>query len=255
MALFLLLLRVMDEFKDFEIDSRLFRDRPLVTGIVKKRDLAMLGCLILAALVLLNIFMNRTIVAAFLVTLVYCLLMFKFFFWPKIKTSLILALITHNPLAFLLQIYALSFVVSDAVWRNHVPEMLVMCGMFWLPWTAWEIGRKIRVPEDENEYETYSKNLGPRGASAIVLSLVAIDLTLAVVFLFRLHLGMLAIAIGGIPVSAVAVAAAAKMARFMWRPVSESSNFRPVLETFMVTLHAASVAAVLAGRGVDLGIM
>jgi len=253
MALFMLLLRVMDEFKDFEVDSRLFRDRPLVTGVVKKHDLAALAYCILAALLLLNIFMNKTIVIAFLITLVYCSLMFKFFFWPKIKTSLILALITHNPSAFLLQVYAMSFVLSDTVWRNRVPDLLLMCAMFWLPWTIWEVGRKIRAPEDENEYETYSNNFGPRGASAIVLSMIGIVLILAVALLSRLDLGIYALATGGIVLGPAAVAASVKIAGFIRKSVSQRSNFRPVLEKFMVALHVAFSAAVIIGRGIVLG--
>ena len=42
-TLFYLLLRVMDEFKDYELDCRLFPDRPLVTGMVTRKDLTVLG--------------------------------------------------------------------------------------------------------------------------------------------------------------------------------------------------------------------
>lgn len=36
---FLLMLRIADDFKDYELDCRLFKDRPLPSGRVKKRTL------------------------------------------------------------------------------------------------------------------------------------------------------------------------------------------------------------------------
>jgi hypothetical protein len=39
----------------------------------------------------------------------------------------------------------------------------------WLPFAAWELSRKIRVPEDETSYRTYSKVLGWKVASRFSL--------------------------------------------------------------------------------------
>lgn len=45
---FLLWLRIADDFKDYELDCRLFSHRPLPSGRVKKKDLAVFPCADLA---------------------------------------------------------------------------------------------------------------------------------------------------------------------------------------------------------------
>jgi len=54
--LFMLLLRVMDELKDYETDKRLFKNRPLVTGVVLLQDVKLLMYGIMVLLIGLNIF-------------------------------------------------------------------------------------------------------------------------------------------------------------------------------------------------------
>ena len=53
---FLLWLRIADDFKDYELDCRLFAHRPLPSGRVHKKDLALFVTLLIIVTVLLNLF-------------------------------------------------------------------------------------------------------------------------------------------------------------------------------------------------------
>ena len=106
---FLLSLRIADDFKDYELDCKLFKERPLPSGRVKKKDLVIFITLLIIVTVVLNIlFMNNFIY--FCVLYVYGILMSVWFFQKsKIQKSLPLALITHNPVQIILNIYIISF--------------------------------------------------------------------------------------------------------------------------------------------------
>ena len=59
---FLCWLRIADDFKDYELDCRLFKERPLPSGRVTKKDLGIfVGILIAVTLVLNFIFMNNAL--------------------------------------------------------------------------------------------------------------------------------------------------------------------------------------------------
>ena len=101
---FLMILRIADDFKDYETDRRLFPHRALPSGRVKKKDLAIALSFIVTVSVLLNIlFMNN--IGWFLFLYIYGTLMsFWFFKRDKIQNSLPLALVTHNPVMMILNL-------------------------------------------------------------------------------------------------------------------------------------------------------
>ena len=108
---FLMWLRIADDLKDYETDKKLFKDRPLASGRTKIKDV-MIACTIVEAIaVILNvIFMNNLIF--FVILYAYGYLMSKWFFQKdKIQPSLPLALITHNPVQAIVNLYVISFTV------------------------------------------------------------------------------------------------------------------------------------------------
>ena len=63
---FLCWLRIADDFKDYELDCRLFAHRPLPSGRVKKKDLAIFVSILIAVTLVLNlIFMNNFLFCLF----------------------------------------------------------------------------------------------------------------------------------------------------------------------------------------------
>ena len=173
---FLLWLRVADDLKDYETDKHLFPDRPLPSGKTEIKDV-FISCLIfeIIALVLNYIFMPKFIFC--IVLYVYGYLMSKWFFKrKKIQPSLPLALITHNPVQMIINLYIISFTVIkyDLDFINLTTIMTLFTLYF--PALIWEVSRKIKNPKEENDYTTYSKLFGYKKATIFVLILTIMDI-------------------------------------------------------------------------------
>lgn len=173
---FLLWLRVADDLKDYETDKHLFPDRPLPSGKTEIKDV-FISCLIfeIIALVLNYIFMPNFIFC--IVLYVYGYLMSKWFFKrKKIQPSLPLALITHNPVQMIINLYIISFTVIkyDLKFINLTTIMTLFTLYF--PALIWEVSRKIKNPKEENDYTTYSKLFGYKKATIFVLILTIMDI-------------------------------------------------------------------------------
>lgn len=184
---FLLWLRDADDLKDFETDKRLFPDRPLPSGRVYKKDL-MISCTIVQAItVVLNvIFMNNLIY--FAVLYAYGYLMSKWFFQrAKIQPSLPLAVVTHNPVQMIVNLYIISFTVI----KYDIPAFTLYNAMalmtLYFPALIWEVSRKIKAPKDENDYTTYSKLFGYKKATRFVLILTIADIITNFILVFNLN--------------------------------------------------------------------
>ena len=183
---FLCWLRIADDFKDYELDCRLFRERPLPSGRVRKKDLGIFIGLLIAATVLLNvIFMNN--IPFFVFLYVYGTLMSMWFFQKKkIQKSLPLALVTHNPVQMILNIYIISFTVIKYGLNALTLTTVLAAFTLYFPALIWEISRKIKAPEDETEYVTYSKLFGYRRATRFVLILTIADIITNFLLVYRL---------------------------------------------------------------------
>ena len=63
---FLFWLRIADDFKDYELDCRLFKERPLPSGRVTKKDLGIFITILIAITLVLNfIYMNNFLFCVF----------------------------------------------------------------------------------------------------------------------------------------------------------------------------------------------
>ncbi len=173
---FLLWLRVADDLKDFETDKKLFPERPLPSGRVLKKDIV-ISCVIVEAIAfILNIlFMNNLIF--FLVLYFYGYLMSKWFFQrAKIQPSLPLALITHNPVQMIVNLYIISFTVIKYNLNPINLTTIMTLFTLYFPALIWEISRKIKNPKEENDYTTYSKLFGYKRSTRFVLILTIMDI-------------------------------------------------------------------------------
>ena len=182
---FLCWLRIADDFKDYELDCRLFSHRPLPSGRVTKKDLAIfVGSLIAVTIILNFTFLNNFIFFLFLY--IYGTLMSLWFFHKKkIQKSLPLALVTHNPVQMILNIYIISFTcikygLSAITFTNFLAMMTL-----YFPALIWEISRKIRAPKDETEYVTYSKLFGYKKPVKFVLVLTLVDILTNILLVYK----------------------------------------------------------------------
>ncbi len=172
---FLLVLRIADDVKDYDTDQRLFPHRALPSGRVDRRDLAVLLTVVVVVTTLLNVaFMNNLVFFAFL--FVYGTGMSLWFFAKsKIQPNLFLALVTHNPVLMVLNVYVISYGVIAYGLAPFTLTTVLLAWTMYFPGLIWEVARKIRAPQEETEYVTYSKLWGYRKAALFVLGLVWVD--------------------------------------------------------------------------------
>ena len=164
-----LLIRVMDEFKDYQDDLTNYPNRPLPSGRVYRSDLKKLAALCVALILLLSL-TSRNLFFFSILTLGYTVLMLKWFFIePKMRKSLPLAFISHHPIVLFNFVYLILGMIENFPELNWSKLMLIL--PIALIFTNWEISRKIRMPQDETAYTTYSQIWGPRLAISISLFL------------------------------------------------------------------------------------
>jgi 4-hydroxybenzoate polyprenyltransferase len=179
-----LLLRIMDEFKDYQDDLKNFPHRPLPSGAVQKNDLIILG-VICALLIFLLSLRSFHLFAWGVVILIYSGLMLKWFFVEtRMRKSLPLALISHHPIVLINFFYLVITCVDSyqgVSWKWSV-YVLPLCLIF----TNWEISRKIKAPGSENQYTTYSKIWGARNATKFAISLQVIVILCMMFIFFKL---------------------------------------------------------------------
>ncbi len=218
-----LLLRVMDEFKDYDDDLKNFPQRPLPSGKVLKNDLKILAGLCVLVMVLSSLGSISILLAAIIV-LFYTYLMLKWFFIEeKMRKSLPLALVSHHPIVFI-NIFYLLVVMAESI-----PNIDFSKSIYILPipliFTNWEFSRKIRAPKDETSYTTYSKIFGPRFAVSLCL-LIQVIILITVLKIFDL---IQSPHIVSIVFSLLMMISSLRFWKFAWNP-SSSISFKKLAE-------------------------
>lgn len=184
---FLMWLRIADDLKDYETDLRLFPDRPLPSGRVYKKDVVIVCAIVQAVTLLLNFFfMNNFLFCVILYA--YGYLMSKWFFQKaRIQPSLPLALVTHNPVQMIINLYIISFTVIKYGIRPITLINVMALWTLYFPALIWEVSRKIRAPKDENDYTTYSKLFGHVRSTRFVMILTIVDIITNFILVYRLN--------------------------------------------------------------------
>ena len=180
---FLMWLRIADDLKDFETDQKLFPDRPLPSGRVYKKDVVIVCAIVQAITLLLNFFFMNNFLFC-IILYFYGYLMSKWFFQKaKIQPSLPLALVTHNPVQMIINLYIISFTVIKYDIRPITLINVLALWTLYFPALIWEVSRKIRAPKDETEYVTYSKLFGH--VRSMILTIV--DIITNFILVYRLN--------------------------------------------------------------------
>lgn len=252
--LFSLLMRVYDELKDVETDLRLaragdprYKDRAIVTGRVQVADLVALRWTVTALLGALNLTLGFPWpLLAFLGLFAVGWLSFRWFFWPAVSRNLLLAFLTHNPIALLVGAYVVAVYVADfgAASLPSKAALLLLAG--WAPIAAWETSRKVRHPTEETEYQTYSKLLGWRTASLLPAAFVLVGTAalLVVASAAGLGWGYRGVVLVGAMVPLFACV------RFRLAPSPARARLRPFVEIFAAVVHVGLAIALVGRYGV-----
>jgi 4-hydroxybenzoate polyprenyltransferase len=169
----MLLLRVFDEFKDFEDDKINHPERVVQRGIVTLPELSRLGAAIFAGMVLASVPLSWQAWLCFAAVLGFALLMRVEFFVPAwLKRHILTYAVTHQGIVPLLYLYlAVAAIGSVAdIPRAFWYAILMAVGVG----LCYEVSRKFKAPEDETEtLDTYTRRLGPRGAAIVAFLCLA----------------------------------------------------------------------------------
>ncbi len=187
--LFFLQLRIADEFKDFEDDSRFRPYRPVPRGVVSLRELAWVGVGAAAIQLALAIALEPSIVWLLVVAWIYLALMTREFFAPHwLKRHPIVYMTSHMLILPLVDLYATATDWWVAGLRQPPAGLYWFLVVSYLNGIVIEIGRKTRVPADEEHgVETYSALWGTTGALRVWL--FAVLLTAAAAWRTSVRLG------------------------------------------------------------------
>nr|WP_315051288.1 prenyltransferase [uncultured Lachnoanaerobaculum sp.] len=184
---FLLWLRIADDFKDYELDCRLFASRPLPSGRVHKDDLRIFATILIGITIFINILFMRNFIFCLILYTYGSLMAVWFFQRHKIAKSLPLALVTHNPVQIILNIYVISYAIMKYKLPIFDITNLMAVMTLYFPALIWEISRKIRAPKEETEYVTYSKLFGYKKCVDFVFILTWLDILTNIVLVWNLN--------------------------------------------------------------------
>ena len=168
-------LRIADEFKDIEEDTKYRPYRPVPRGLITLRELGWLWALTGVVQALAAWWLDARLLGLLLLNWTYLALMSREFFARQwLKARPVTYLWTHMLIMPLVDFYATA---CDWMTNSGHPSK----GLFWFVIVSFfngvviEVGRKIRSPEKEEAgVQTYSVLWGSARASAVWLTLLII---------------------------------------------------------------------------------
>lgn len=172
--LFFLQLRLADEFKDFEEDSRYRPYRPVPRGLIKLRELGWLWVATGALQLLLALWLAPWLLLVLLIGWTYLALMsVEFFARDWLKARPITYLWTHMLIMPLVDLYATACDWVPAGMKAPPAGLLWFLAASFFNGIVIEFGRKIRAPADEETgVQTYSVLWGRRTATCAWLGML-----------------------------------------------------------------------------------
>jgi len=253
-VLFSLLMRIYDELKDAEADIRLGRagdprymNRPIVTGAVTLDDLVILRWITTAALIVINFPLGGWPLIGFAVLFFVTWLSFKWFFCPVISEHLLLAFLTHNPISLVFGGYIVAVYAGDYGVNTISAWALALMLVFWAPLAAWETSRKIRAPEDETDYQTYSRAFGWKTAPFVPIFFIFLGTMSAILLAIQMQLSWIFPAM----VAAASLIPVYRCIAFRVSPGQKTANIQPYVELYAVVMDLGLLVAVIASHGLD----
>jgi hypothetical protein len=236
-------LRIADEHKDFEDDAAARPYRPVQRGLVSLKELRVVGALTVVAQVAVVLWLDARLLWPLGVVLVYLALMGKEFFVPVwLKARPVAYLLSHQ---IILPLIYLFIGMCDWWVDNGVPPT----GLAWILCMSYcsgmvvEIGRKIRVPGDEEEgVETYSGLWGRRGAVAVWLTVMLLSGVFAALTAKGIGIGALMVGVATI----LFVAAVVVASRFLrTESAGAGGRIEATAGVWTVIVHAAFALALI----------
>jgi hypothetical protein len=194
-----LLVRIFDEFKDAEDDAKYRRYLPVPRGLVTLRELGIVGAVLIALQIVVNLIFFPKMLLIYFVIIAYLSLMGKeFFIAGWLKKHQFWYVVSHMFIIPLIDIYAsgLDWLLAGV---SAPAGLLFFFAVSYMNGIVLEIGRKIRIPEKEaHGVLTYTSMLGTNRAVMYWLAVLFVTLSLSVAASVFAGYGMTAFIVLGI---------------------------------------------------------
>lgn len=164
-----LMVRIVDEFKDYKEDCMYRPYRPVPRGLIKLSELRTLFMICIIMQVVLTITVNtKGIIFLFLLWAYFALMRKDFFLGKIIDKHILFGVLLDEVLMPILVLYLASYIKIDiSLWK-----LLLMS--YIISWIV-EVARKLRCKEDEEKgVKTYTSVLGIKKAVLLLWGLEAI---------------------------------------------------------------------------------
>ncbi len=169
------LLRLFDEFKDAEDDAKWRPYRAVPRGLVSFGEIRALIIFVIAFVIIVNAAVAPKLLVPLALSMAYIFLMWREFFVPAwLRRHPVVYMLTHMVVMPLIDFYTsgLDWIVAGAALPRG---MLLFLALTFTNGCVIEIGRKIRLPENEEEgVETYSALWGRFRAAWIWLGVLTL---------------------------------------------------------------------------------
>lgn len=181
-----LMVRIVDEFKDYEEDCKYRPYRPVPRGLIKLKELKILFIICIILQLILTITCSQNGILYLIILWVFFALMSKGFFIKKILDKHLLLEVTLDELILPIMIlYLANFIPQIYLNYNSSADLTIANSIIFVDPNVWkilvmayiiswivEVARKIRCKEDEEEgVKTYTAILGIGKAMLLIFVL------------------------------------------------------------------------------------
>jgi 4-hydroxybenzoate polyprenyltransferase len=253
---FFLLLRVLDEHKDYALDCQNHPQRVLQSGLITLNHLKVAGLLAVLVQLGASLWLDRGIgqvTFAWLALLAWTSLMAKEFFIPEwLNRHLTWYAISHMLVMPLIVWWLANLAVPGL---ELTTELQTMMALAFVSGFCFEITRKTKGPEEERDsVESYSRIFGTRGSAVLVILLVSA--------MVLNQLGLIHLLAGRVPLWSALVLLAfyllalRQLGAFLRAPSAtlRGKNEAAVALT-MLAGYAVLIGVALAGNGLSLSLI
>ncbi|MCL2354062.1 MAG: UbiA family prenyltransferase [Defluviitaleaceae bacterium] len=231
-----MLMRIADEHKDFEEDSKFRPYRPVQRGLVKLKELRFIGAFLILAQMGMSILIDWRMLGFFaLVCIWFGLMTMEFGIGKWLKKRHTIYLISHMMIMPFIELYGTAIEWLPRGGGFSIGILLFMVSSL-CDGTVIEVGRKLRAPENE-EYgvDTYTQIWGPKRAMVVWLVCLTISSITTTLAGFQIGVGwhiMAALLVLYIYAFFVAI-------KFTKKPTAKNAKIFKVLPgVWMLVMHA-----------------
>lgn len=169
------LIRLIDEFKDFEIDNKYRPHLPVQRGVIELSTLKIIIILLLLIQFITIVFVIPQLWFFYLIVMIYLFLMsFEFFVSEKIEKRPIIYMVSHMIIVPLIDLFAST---GDWYLNNNNPHwgLYLLLAASFFNGMVLEFGRKTKAKENE-EHNSYTRKYGIKKTVIIWISVLFVTL-------------------------------------------------------------------------------